>query len=117
MLVRLLLVVFVLAGQFPFCICTCTAHHHSPIATEEESENSDHPESQHEHDPDCPAANPRPCLKAAPIPPIAHPPMADLSLSVAVCLPICTALVTDFLDPPPHRPPLPLYLVYLVLRN
>ena len=75
------------------------------------------PSDGHHHHHDCPAAGaPRPCLKAAPIPAVVAPDL-DLSLPAAVVLPDCPAAPAVFDEPPPVRPPVPLFLSLLHLRN
>jgi hypothetical protein len=122
MLVRFLLVALIVAGQFPLRVCTCGAHDHPPTPTEPTDPQSDHAPASltadpafPEHDPDCPMSKPaRPCMKPGPVPHAeAAPPPAAVSVPL---IPIaCPAVLAVFAEPPPVRPPVPLFLSLLVL--
>lgn len=127
MLARLLIVVLVLVGQFPLRVCTCGADHAHLGATPVPAPAPDTPRSEftrsveadpgvpHHHD--CPAASPRPCLKAAPLAAVETAPAAD-PVAAILAIPGCDPAPVVLAEPPPVRPPpVPLFVAFCSLRN
>jgi hypothetical protein len=144
MLGKVLLVLLVLVGQLPFRICTCGAGHHDhgrpppltadhllyllgfgghhpapdPAPGTPDGSPVTAPGGDH-HDPDCPAANPRPVLKSAPLATVetaesdARPAGSVLPLPLLFPNPVPATPVAH----PPTGPPVPLYISFLTLRN
>ena len=122
MLVRVLLVALIVAGQFPLRVCTCGAHDHPPVPKQPITPPGPTPDSltddptAPEHDADCPMSKPaRPCMKPGPVPQAEVAP-APAAVFVPFVPLACPAVPVVFAEPPPVRPPVPLFLSLLVLR-